>query len=70
MDYPHATSKSRALVNPRPHTVRLVLSDGSERISGPWGIVVLPLFASDGSPLEIVLAELVTSQAVVAREAA
>jgi hypothetical protein len=36
MDYPRATSKSRALVNPRPPAVRLVLSDGSERISSPW----------------------------------
>jgi hypothetical protein len=70
MDYPHATSKSRALVNPRPQAVRLVLSDGSERISGPWAKWSCPLFASDGSPLEVVLAELVMSQAVVSREAA
>jgi hypothetical protein len=42
-----------------------VLSDGTERIVGPWGITLLPLFASDGSPLEILLVELVHSQLVI-----
>jgi hypothetical protein len=61
---------SRAVVNPRPGAVRLVLSDGSERIVGPWGVVILPLFASDGSPLEVLLAELVFSQTIISNDAA
>ena len=29
-------------VNPRPQPVRVQLSDGSERIVGPWGLAFLP----------------------------
>ena len=29
-------------VNPRPQPVRLVLSDGSERTVGAWGLALLP----------------------------
>ena len=28
--------------NPRPQPVRVVLSDGSERLVGPWGFAFLP----------------------------
>jgi hypothetical protein len=42
------------LVNPRPEALRLVLSDGSERIVGPWGLVVLPNLAEDGHSLRII----------------
>jgi hypothetical protein len=50
--------------------IRLVLSDGSERIVRPWGVLVLPLFASDGSPLEVLLSEFVISQVVMSDDAA
>jgi hypothetical protein len=29
-------------VNARPQPVRVVLSDGSERVVGPWGLAFLP----------------------------
>jgi hypothetical protein len=48
----------------------LVLSDGSERIVGPWGIVVLPYLASDGGPLDVVLAQLVFHQVLATDDAA
>ncbi len=66
----HVTRNSRTVVNPRPQAVRLVLSDGTERIAGPWGVVLLPLFASDGSPLEVLLVELVFSQVLIPEDAA
>jgi hypothetical protein len=66
----HVTQNSRTVVNPRPQAIRLVLSDGTERIAGPWGIVLLPRFASDGSPLEVLLAEPVISQVVISDDAA
>jgi hypothetical protein len=46
--------RPRTLVNPRPEAVRLVLSDGSERIVGPWGVTVLPDVAEDGQSLQVV----------------
>jgi hypothetical protein len=61
----HISQNSRTVVNQRPYPVRLVLSDGTERIAGPWGMVLLPLFASDGSPLEVLLVELVFSQSQI-----
>jgi hypothetical protein len=61
----HISQNSRTVVNQRPYPVRLVLSDGTERIAGPWGLILLPLFASDGSPLEVLLVELVFSQSQV-----
>jgi hypothetical protein len=47
---------STTLVNPRPQAVRLVLSDGSERIVPPWGLAILPRSGVDGQPLSIVQA--------------
>jgi hypothetical protein len=35
-------SLSRTLVNPRPESLRLRLSDGSERVVPPWGVAVVP----------------------------
>jgi hypothetical protein len=46
--------RPRTLVNPRPQAVRLVLSDGGERIIGPWGLTVLPEVAEDGLPLTVI----------------
>jgi hypothetical protein len=36
--------------------VRLILTDGTERIIGAWGLTVLPKLGVDGHPLEVVLA--------------
>jgi hypothetical protein len=47
---------STTLVNPRPQAVRLLLSDGSERIVPPWGLAILPRSGGDGQPLSIVQA--------------
>ena len=41
------------LVNPRPQAVRLVLSDGSERLLHAWGLAVLPETGADGQPLRV-----------------
>jgi hypothetical protein len=60
----------RTVVNPSPQAVRLVLSDGTERIAGPWGVIALPLFASDGSPLEVLLVEFVFHQVMTSNDAA
>jgi hypothetical protein len=65
MAYQHVNKNSRTVANSEPHAVRFVLSDGTERIAGPWGVVVLALFASDGSPLEVLHVELAFSQIVV-----
>jgi hypothetical protein len=56
MDRSHPAGSTRTLVNPRPEAVRLVLSDGSERIVAPWGLAVLPDASSDGLPLEVIAA--------------
>jgi hypothetical protein len=48
------SGRLRTLVNPRPEALRLVLSDGSERIVGPWGLAVLPSSAEDGQPLQVI----------------
>jgi hypothetical protein len=61
---------SRAVVNPLPQAIRLVLSDGSERIVGPWGVVVLPRSSFNGRPLVVVNAELVVRQIVISDDAA
>jgi hypothetical protein len=61
---------SRAVVNPLPQAIRLVLSDSSERIVGPWGVVVLPQSAIDGRPLVVVNAEVVVRQIVISDDAA
>jgi hypothetical protein len=70
MANPHVNTKSRTLVNAQPQAIRLVLSDGTERIARPWSVVVLPLFASDGSPLEVLLSEFVFSQVMISDDAA
>ena len=49
-------SISRTLVNPRPEALRLVLSDGSERVVPPWGIAVLPRSSAHGQPVDILQA--------------
>jgi hypothetical protein len=46
----------RTLVNPRPEAVRLILSDGSERVVAAWGLAVLPRLDADGQPIEVVQA--------------
>src|SRR5438270_8797711 len=46
-------SATRTLVNPGPRAVRLLLSDGSERIVASWGLAVVPRSAEDGQPIEI-----------------
>jgi hypothetical protein len=66
----YVQKNSRTVVNPRPQAIRLVLSDGTERIADAWGIVLLPLFASDGSPLEVLLTEPVSSQVVISHDGA
>jgi hypothetical protein len=47
-------SGHRTLVNPRPQAVRLVLSDGTQRVVGAWSLALLPERAADGRPLEVV----------------
>ncbi len=54
----HSQLAARTLVNPRPEHVRLVLSEGSERVVLPWGLTLLPRSTPDGDPLEIVEAQL------------
>ena len=54
-------SRSKSLVNPRPETVEVVLSDRSRRVVGPWGLAVVPRRAGDGQPVEVVSAEIVAS---------
>jgi hypothetical protein len=46
----------RTLVNPRPEAVRLILSDGSERVVAAWGLTVLPRLDADGQPMRVVQA--------------
>jgi hypothetical protein len=43
----------RTLVNPRPEAVRLILSDGTERVVAPWGVAVMPRSDSNGRPVEV-----------------
>jgi hypothetical protein len=54
MHQPSRIRRSRTLVNPRPEAVRLVLSDGTERVVAPWGLEVLPDCAGDGQPLQVI----------------
>lgn len=46
-------------VNSRPHAVRLVLSDSSERVVRAWGLAVVPAADAAGRPLEVVRSEFV-----------
>jgi hypothetical protein len=57
-------SISRSVVNPRPEAVRLILSDGSERVVAPWGLAVLPRTDADGQPIEVVLALLLERRSI------
>ena len=47
------------LVNPRPQAVRLILSDGTDRLLHAWGLAVLPQTGADGQPLRVVGTEYV-----------
>ena len=47
------------LVNPRPQAVRLMLSDGTDRLLHAWGLTVLPEADADGQPLRVVRTEYV-----------
>ena len=58
------TSMSRALVNPRPEAVRVLLSDGSERVVPPWGIAVLPRSSEDGQPIAVLQALLLERRVI------
>jgi hypothetical protein len=49
-------STSRTLVNPRPQAVRLILSDGTERVVAPWGLAVLPRSGPRGQRIDVVKA--------------
>ncbi len=62
-----AASITRTLVNPRPEAVRLVLSDGSERMVGPWGMTVLPKVDAQGQPIDVILAMLVERRVIPGR---
>jgi hypothetical protein len=59
-----ARSQIRTLVNPRPEAVRLILSDGSERVVAPWGMTVLPRSASDGHSVDVVTALLLERRSI------
>ena len=58
------SSGTRTLVNPRPEAVRVVLSDGSERVIAPWGLAIVPRYGAAGEPIEIRLAVLVERRAI------
>ena len=57
-------------VNSRPHAVRLILSDTSERVVGAWGLAVVPATDAAGRPLEVVRSEylLASTETVFAEE--
>lgn len=52
----------RTLVNPRPHPVRLVLSDGTERTVGAWGLAFVPERDARGESMEVERAEYLPGQ--------
>jgi hypothetical protein len=54
------------LTNPRPQSIRLLLSDGSERIVGPWGLAVLAEYNRLGQLLEVISAELLDAASLAA----
>ncbi len=47
------------LSNPQPHALRLTLSNGSVRVVGPWGLLMLPEYGERGVRLEVTAAEIV-----------
>jgi hypothetical protein len=57
-------STTRVLVNPRPQAVRLVLSDGTERMVAPWGLTVVPRSDADGRPIDVLEAVLIERRTV------
>jgi hypothetical protein len=46
------------LSNPTAHAIKLVLSDGTARTIGPWGLALLPEYGRRGQRLEITTTEL------------
>ncbi len=54
------------LTNPRSQSIRLLLSDRSERIVGPWGLAVLGEYNRLGQRLEVISAELVNASSLAA----
>jgi hypothetical protein len=58
----------KTLVNPQSMTIRLHLSDGSERVVPAWSIVVLPDHDADGQPLTVVSQEAVLRSITSAAE--
>jgi hypothetical protein len=58
-------ARTRTLVNPRPESVRLILSDGTERVIAPWGLTVLPRSGIDGQPVDIVQAFLLERRTIL-----
>jgi hypothetical protein len=59
-----AQSPTRTLVNPRPEAVRLILSDGSERVVPPWGLAIVPRSNAVGQRIEIILALLLERRSI------
>jgi hypothetical protein len=54
-----ARSKFMAMLsNPTAYAIRLVLSDGTARIIGPWGLALVPEYGQRGQRLEITTTEL------------
>ncbi len=53
----------KKLVNPRAESVRLTLSDGSERLVPAWGIAVLPDQGLDGQPINVIRSEVLPTSA-------
>ena len=54
------------LTNSRSQSIRLLLSDGSERIVGPWGLAVLADVNRLGQRLEIISARLLDASSLAA----
>jgi hypothetical protein len=60
-------SPARTLANPRPEAVRVLLSDGSERVVPPWGLTLLPHAAADGQPIVVLAARLLERRCIPGR---
>jgi hypothetical protein len=54
------------LTNPRLQSIRLLLSDGSARIVGPWGLAVLADHNRLGQRLEVISADLLDAPSLAA----
>lgn len=52
------------MVNQRPEAIRLILSNGTERVVAPWGLAVLPRVDADGQPVEILVAFLLERRSI------